>query len=95
MPKIEDNEDNLDYPRNDRSSTNKKLFNPDSFAQLCRIQAEIAYETGWQPSLNKLANALINFNTLSYLKKMMLLEFKDKSRAEKTEKPADSENKMD
>ena len=92
MPKVEDN---LDYPKNDRSSVNKKLFNPDSFAQLCRIQAEIADETGWRPSLNKLADALINPNTLSYLKEMMLLEFRDKSETEEMEKSAGSENKTD
>lgn len=68
-----------DHPKNDKSSVNKKLFSPDSFSKLCRVQAEIAHETGWQPSLNRLTNALVNSDTLLYLKEMMLLEFKNRS----------------
>lgn len=77
MSSIADQRD--DHSKNDKSPAKLKLFNPDSFAALRKIQAEIARETGWQPSLNNLANALVNPDTLLYLKEMMLLEFKNRS----------------
>lgn len=80
--------------KNNKPSMHRKLLNPDSFAALCQIQAEIAQETGWQPSLNKLANALVNADTLSYLKEMMCLEFKNRSGRE-ADKSAPVEKQTD
>jgi hypothetical protein len=70
--------DHTDTHLQNSSSSHRKLLTPESFAHLCQIQAEIAQETGWQPSLSKLANALIHRDSLLALKKRMLMEFKNR-----------------
>lgn len=89
MSLIDNKKNHLSSP--DKPAADKKLFDPVSFKALLNIQAEIAQETGWQPALSKLANALVNRDTLAYLKEIMLLEFKNRavSKTEKGEKSAD------
>ncbi len=56
------------------------LLNDHSFDALVQLQQEIAAETGWMPTLNKLVNALVNGQTLPYLKKIILQEFDDRQK---------------
>ena len=62
-----------------KTSQNKKhLLNDVSFNVLVELQKEIAQETGWMPSLNKLVNALVNTQNLFSLKETVLMEVKDR-----------------
>lgn len=60
------------------SQKKRHLLSDASFDALVELQKEIAQETGWMPSLYKLVNALVNTQTLFYLKEAMLMEVKDR-----------------
>ena len=61
---------------NGNSDQNKKhLLSDFSFDALVKLQKEIAEQTGWLPSLYKLVNALINTDTLPYLKELILADW--------------------
>ena len=56
----------------------KHLLSTESFTQLTELQKEIERETGWQPSLKKLVNALVTEDTCAALKEIMMGEFRKK-----------------
>ena len=77
--------DNTEKAHRNQNSDPKKqrLLSDPSFEVLVKLQKEIENETGWQPSLKKLVNALVTEQTCAALKKIMMGEFRKKEDREK------------